>query len=91
MKYRVFVEDVGRGKFSCYSRGPVDAGSPLDAIFKATGVVRSSPVGTAWRAGTLRPSIHHQRLIALPESRRDLWPDGETGKVPREALQFWGP
>jgi hypothetical protein len=28
------------------------------------------------------------RLIALPENRKDLWPDGKTGKVPNEALSF---
>ena len=28
------------------------------------------------------------QVIALPHSRRDLWPNGRTGKVPTEALGF---
>lgn len=87
MKYRVFVEDVGPGRFSGYSRD-VEASSSLDAIFSATGVLRSSLVGIAWRDGSLRPSEWEDRLIALPHNRMDLWPDGKTGKVPAEALEF---
>lgn len=89
-KYRVFVEDVGRAKFSAYY-GDIEAASPLDAIFEATGVTRGSPVGKAWIAGTLRPAIDHQRLIALPHTRKDLWPDGKTGEVPVAALSYWYP
>jgi len=29
-----------------------------------------------------------EKLIALPESRRDLWPDGKTGAVTKYARQF---
>jgi hypothetical protein len=97
MKYRIFIEDVGPGKFSAYGRRDIVAESALDAIFKVTGVLRSSPIGTRWQRGE-PPTIFRgspegwlrdgSRLIALPLNRRDLWPDGKTGKVPTEALKF---
>ena len=87
-RYRVFVQDVGDEGFSGYGHADVDADSPLDAIFQVTGCVRTSPVGRRWLSGAVPPSEWGDRLIALPHSRKDLWPDGKTGKVPDEALSF---
>jgi hypothetical protein len=28
------------------------------------------------------------KVLALPHDRRELWPDGQTGEVPRAALEF---
>ena len=89
MKYRVFIEDVGSGRFSAYGTHDVDATSPLDAIFQVSGVVPSSRVGTRWQNATLRPRVDGLRLIALPHSRKDLWPHSRTGKVPTAALSYW--
>lgn len=36
-------------------------------------------VGQAWEG---------EKMIALPHGRKDLWPDGQTGRVPREALRY---
>ncbi len=91
MKYRVFIEDVGRGRFSAYGDRDVYAESPLDAIFQITEVVKSSPVGKRWSDSTLRPTHEGLRLIALPHRQKDLWPDRTTGKVPIAALSFWYP
>ncbi len=90
-RYRVFVEDVGPGRFSAYGDRDVDAASPLDALFQITEVVKSSPVGKKWIAGELRPRHNDARLIALPRNRQDLWPHPTTGKVPIAALSFWYP
>ncbi len=81
-KYRVFVEDVGPGKFSAAGvpvklRGGIEAATPREAIDKSK---VANPKGTNEWLG--------RRLIALPHDRRDLWPDGQTGAVPREALRF---
>ena len=87
--YRVFVEDVGPARFSGFGGRDVKAKSPLEAIFMVTGVERDSPVGRAWVSGVRRPRWYGRGLIALPVLRMDLWPDGETGRVPAEALKFW--
>jgi len=89
--YRVFIEDVGKRRFSAYGSRDVTADNPLDAIFQITGCRKSSPVGRAWIDCTLRPAVDGMRLIALPHSRRDLWPNGDTGKVPTEALGWYFP
>ena len=73
MKYRVFVEDVGPSRFSGVR--DIVAATPKAAI---------KPFATDQGKGLW----HGRRLIAFPHSRRDLWPDGQTGKVPREALTF---
>lgn len=86
--YRVFVEDVGVGLFSAFSDHDVLATSPLEAIFQVTEVLPDSKVGKAWIAKTLPPTWNFRRLIALPLERTDLWPDGKTGKVPKEALEY---
>lgn len=87
-KYRVFVEDVGSRRFSGFGASDIEADSPLDAIFEATGVVRSSPIGRKWTNGDVKPLYCGCRLIALPHSRKDLWPNSRTGQVPKEALKF---
>jgi hypothetical protein len=87
-RYRVFVQDVGRGGFSAFGDHDVVAGSPLEAIFTATRVSRNSTVGARWLHGG-RPRWSGKRLIALPHSRRELWPEGLTGYVPAEAFKFW--
>jgi hypothetical protein len=86
--YRIFVEDVGAGLFSAYGSEDIRATSPLDAIFAGTKIAKDSPVGRRWLDGRMIPSWCGRRLIALPHDRKDLWPDGQTGKVPKEALTF---
>jgi hypothetical protein len=82
VKYRVFVEDVGPGKFSGAGvpvklRGGIEAESPREAIDKSKAAW--PPGGNTW---------YGRRLIALPHDRKDLWPNGKTGAVPKEALRF---
>ena len=77
MKYRVFVEDVGRNKFS--GVGDAEAATPRKAIYKASAIDPGSEFLPTW---------YGRKLIALPHSRKDLWPNGKTGSVPREALNF---
>lgn len=84
-KYRVFVEDVGPNKFSAFGDRDVEANFPLDAIFEITGVVRVSLVGKRWLNGE-PPCWEGCLLIALPHSRKDLWPNGKTGAVPKQAI-----
>ena len=88
--YRVFVEDVGVKRFSAFGSRDMQAGNPLDAIFKATGVKKDSAAGIAWirRYGSGYPMWYGKRLIALPHSRKDLWPNGKTGRVPSAALLY---
>ncbi len=73
MKYRVFVQDVGRSGFSGVR--DINAASPTEAV-KPYAFPKG---GTTW---------HGKKLIALPHDRKDLWPDGKTGEVPREALEY---
>jgi hypothetical protein len=72
MSYRLFVEDIGRGKFSAMGIAEVRAKSPQAAIEKGFGPSK-------WNG---------KRIIALPHDRKDLWPDGQTGDVPEEALEY---
>jgi hypothetical protein len=88
MTYRIFIEDVGAQRFSAFAQRNYEASTPLEAIFRATHVVRSSPVGTQWRNGKLIPRFDGMRLIALPLTRQDLWPNATTLKVPSEALKL---
>lgn len=30
------------------------------------------------------------RIVALPHNRRDLWPDGKTGRLPKSPAQLRG-
>jgi len=36
----------------------------------------------------VKPAWKGEKMIALPYSRRDLWPNNKTGAVPCEALEF---
>ena len=76
IQYRIFVQDVGAYGFS----GVVDAmgHSPGDAIDQSE--TASPPAEKRQWFG--------RKLIALPYTRMDLWPDGKTGAVPTEALKF---
>jgi hypothetical protein len=71
-RYRIFVEDVGPGLFSAAGTPELKAQSPEIAILAGMGAPR-------W-CGRL--------LIALPVDRKDLWPNGATGEVPEEALEY---
>lgn len=71
--YRIFVEDVGPGRFSCSGFGDIIASSPDDAIQKTS-------KSWKWQG--------NRRFLALPHTRKDLWPDGKTGEVPAEAYLF---
>jgi hypothetical protein len=73
IKYRIFSEDVGPGKFSAVEE--VTAPNPREAIL---------PFCTDKK----RRLWYGQRVIALPDNRRDLWPDSKTGTVPSEALKY---
>ena len=73
MRYRVFSEDVGKGKFSAVD--DTTANSPEEAILPYC----TDKVKKLW---------HGQRIIALPHNRKDLWPHGYTGVVPKEALRY---
>ncbi len=89
-RYRVFVQDVGNDGYSASAFPDLMAYSPLDAIIEATGV-RTQLIALRWMERRELPSSWGQRLIALPHSRKGLWPDGKTGKVPAEALRFNDP
>ena len=70
--YRVFVQDVGRTGYS--GMRDCKASSPQEAI-------------------RLLLEFQHERpgewkYIAIPHSRRDLWPNGQTGAVTKEALNY---
>lgn len=71
--FRIFVQDVGKTGYS--SLDQVRADNPVDAIL---------PFCTDPRTRT----VHGRKLIALPDDRRDLWPNSETGKVSKEALRY---
>lgn len=76
MKYRLFVEDMGDPGDSLFSGvEDVEADSPRKAILKYTGTG-----STNW--------IDGRRYIALPHSRKDLWPHSRSGAVPPEALEY---
>lgn len=71
-KYRVFVRDVGKRGYS--GLRDAEADSVAEAIIIAS------------RKRRRLPRLPY--LIALPHDRKDLWPDGKTGKVSPEALEF---
>jgi len=73
IKYRVFVQDVGDEGFSGVA--DVEAPNPQSAV----SVFAYTPAGATW---------HNKTLIALPHTRKDLWPDGKTGAVSQEALKM---
>jgi hypothetical protein len=73
MTFRVFVQDVGESGFSGVD--DINAPDSLKAIMKFA----YPPGGLTW---------YGKKLIALPHDRKDLWPDGQTGHVPEEALSF---
>ena len=79
MMYRVFVEDVGPGKFSAIK--DAEAKNPRRAILDVTKVdgFTGAPDFMTWNG---------RRLIALPHHRKDLWPNGKTGAVSAEALKY---
>lgn len=70
--YRLFVEDVGKGRFSAMGVPEVRAANPKAAI----------------QAGFGPALWNGKRIIALPHERKDLWPNEKTGEVPEEALNF---
>lgn len=72
-KYRVFVQDVGRSGFSGLQDAMAEC--PEDAVAHF-----AVPEGGK--------TLHGQKLIALPHSRKDLWPHPTLGSVPKEALQY---
>lgn len=72
--YRIFVNDIGKRKFSAAGRRDYKAQTPRNAL-RQFGVDPDEPRGG-------------QVFIALPHSRMELWPDGKTGAVPNEALTF---
>lgn len=76
-QYRVFVEDVGPDRFS--GLADAEAPGPRTAIVMVTDVDE--------REDDLL-LLDGLKLIALPHSRKDLWPDGSTGIVPDEAFRF---
>jgi hypothetical protein len=72
-KYRLFCEDVGGPGSGCFSGiRDIEALSPQAAV----------KTEAHWERST------GQRVIALPHSRKDLWPRMPDGKVPAEALRF---
>jgi hypothetical protein len=73
-KFRLFVQDVGKHGFSGYGTADIYASTPQRAV----------------NIGVNRWGRPPRDLIALPHSRLDLWPDGQTGQVTREALEFKG-
>lgn len=74
MKFRIFVQDVGRSGYSGFKE--VEAVSTKAAV-KGLKV-------PSWRSEFSTSKLPY--YIALPNNRKDLWPDGQTGQVPKEAL-----
>lgn len=72
-RFRVFVQDVGRAGYRALDE--VSAENPVDAVL---------PFCT----DQITRTVHGKKLIALPDDRRDLWPDGRTGAVSKEALRY---
>lgn len=70
MKYRVFTNDVGPNQFSALRE--IDARFDDEALLKGVRDCNGLPSGT--------------KILVLSEQRRDLWPNGKTGRVPKEAL-----
>jgi hypothetical protein len=70
VRYRVFTNDIGPDRFSCF--GAVDADSQNDANAKARTMTYKLP-------GCGYPF----KYLALAENRKDLWPDGKTGRLPK--------
>lgn len=79
-KFRIFVQDVGRSGYSGYK--DVEAGSASAAVHKI------APRGVCPCCGLQLRGGVHPHLIAVPHSRKDLWPDWQTGRVPQEALNY---
>lgn len=73
MQFRIFVQDVGPYGYSGYT--DVSAADPKEAL---------AAIGEGKGQGKRRRPL----FIALPKSRKDLWPDGKTGRVPQESLRY---
>jgi hypothetical protein len=74
MKYRIFTNDVGPNAYSALCE--VSAESLREAKAKAQIVCRELP------------SRHNLKVLVIPNDRRDLWPDGKTGKISADARPF---
>ncbi len=72
-KWRVFVQDIGKAGYSGLSDVP--ANSAKDAL-------------TQFYAANPSCHIPHTKLLPLPHSRVDLWPNGKTGAVSLAALEY---
>lgn len=70
MKYRVFTNDIRPDQFSAFCF--VEADSQGEANDKAHA-----------RTRTLPSCGYPFKYLALAENRRDLWPDGRTGRLPK--------
>lgn len=72
MKVRIFCQDVGTTGYSGYDDDE-------------DGLV--NPMRLKNRLKVLN-SAHQHNHIAIPRDMRELWPDGKTGEVPKEALRY---
>jgi len=73
MKYRVFVQDIGITGFSGVS--DIVAKSPSKAI-------------KSFAKPKFTNTWYGRKLIAIPHNKKELWPNGLTGIVPKEALSY---
>jgi len=71
MKYRVFTNDIGPKQYSAFCM--VDAASKEEAEQKAFIIVR----------GSRNADGRWVEVLVIPDNRKDLMPDGKTGRLPK--------
>jgi hypothetical protein len=77
VKYAVFTNDVGPNEYSRFC----DVNAPDLSAAKQTAKLRFNP-------RKFQPLAAGVQILVLPHSRKDLWPDGQTGKIPQDARPF---
>lgn len=71
MKYRVFTNDIGPGRYSCFCL--IDA----DSDEQAQRIAESRCKGLQNFNGRA------VKVLVIPDDRKDLMPDGKTGRLPK--------
>jgi len=71
MKYRVFTNDVGPDQYSAFCM--VDGASKEEAEQAAFIKVR----------GLQNADGRQVKVLVIPDDRKDLMPDGKTGRLPK--------
>jgi len=71
MKYRIFTNDVGPDQYSCFL--VIHADSPAEAERTA-----KAEIGSYF--DKFRRKV---KILVIPDDRKDLMPDGKTGRLPK--------